>query len=434
MELTQLRRSTTDGRVAGVCVMLADRWRIDPMLIRVAALLLALSSGIGLVLYAAAWLAIPAQGSDRAPIDSVLPGLRRLNRGWWIAGLIIACIAVASALASVLPFGIGPAAVMAAVWYFGWYRPSRQQAVTSSTTPESPPPALASRPFTEPTAFTEAAAVWQQRVQAYLEAKGTPTPRAPSPASDPGYSLDAFLTLPDPVGLYAQEEEATAPATATTTPSATPVPPAPVVAAVAPASARAKRRTGRMHLIGWSLVFIAVGVVAALDMTMVVSPLAYPAALLLAVGLAHIIGAWLPRPRGLFVVAILLTLITGMVAAPAPQANDTTVRYASVAHLPVAPVEHGSGRLVADLSQLPLNTDTAYTVGVDAGNLVILVPPETNVKVIWSVGVGDAQVLGAHTEDGINFGATTLSNGSDPNGPTLTIHARVSVGQLVVTR
>lgn len=433
MELTQLRRSTTDGRVAGVCVMLADRWRVDPMLIRVAALLLALSSGIGLVLYAAAWLAIPAEGSDRAPIDSILPGVRRLSRGWWIAGLVIACIAAASALTSVLPFGIGPAAVMGAVWYFGWYRPSRQRAVTPAASP--PPPALASRPFTEPTAFTEAAAAWQQRVQTYLDAKGTPAPTQPSPASDPGYSLEAFLALPDPVGLYANDDAAAAPAATTVTPSAAPISsiPAPAAAA-APVSTRTKRRTGRMHLIGWSLVFIAVGVVAALDMSMEVSPLAYPAAILLAVGLAHIIGAWLPRPRGLFVVAVLLTLVTGLTAAPAPQANDTTVRYASVAHLPVAPVDHGSGRLVADLSQLPLNSDTDYTVSVDAGNLVILVPPETNVKVIWSVGVGDAQILGAHTEDGIDFGATTTSSGPDPNGPTLTIHARVSVGQLVVTR
>ncbi|WP_425310196.1 PspC domain-containing protein [Ammonicoccus fulvus] len=429
MELTQLRRSTTDGRVAGVCVMLADRWRVDPMLIRVAALLLALSSGIGLVLYAAAWLAIPAQGSDRAPIDSILPGVRRLSRGWWIAGLVIACIAAASALASVLPFGIGPAAVMGAVWYFGWYRPSRQQAVTSSTTPPTPP-ALAGRPFAEPTAFTEAAAAWQQRVQAYLDAKGAPTsPPEASPASDPGYSLDAFLAMPDPVGLYAEDEAAEAAAA-----PPTPPPAAPVTAPAAPVPTRTKRRTARMHLIGWSLVFIAVGVVAAIDTTREVSILAYPAAVLLALGLAHIIGAWLPRPRGLFVVAILLTLVTGVVAAPAPQTNDSTVRYASVAHLPVAPVEHGSGRLVADLSQLPLNSDTDYTVSVDAGNLVVIVPPEANVSVIWSVGVGDAQILGAHSEDGIDLGANTLSRGSDPNGPTLTIHARVSVGQLVVTR
>ncbi len=429
MELTQLRRSTTDGRVAGVCVMLADRWRVDPMLIRVAALLLALSSGIGLVLYAAAWLAIPAQGSDRAPIDSILPGARRLSRGWWIAGLVIACIAAASALASVLPFGIGPAAVMGAVWYFGWYRPSRQQAVTSSTTPHAPPPAaLASRPFAEPTAFTDAAAAWQQRVQSYLDAKGTPASASASPASDPGYSLDAFLAMPDPVGLYAEDDAAAAAA------RTAPPPPAPVAASAAPVTARTKRRTGRMHLIGWSLVFIAVGVVAALDATREVSPLAYPAAILLAVGLAHIVGAWLPRPRGLFVVAILLTLVTGLVAAPAPQTNDSTVRYASVAHLPIAPVEHGSGRLEADLSQLALNSDTDYTVTVDAGNLVVVVPPEANVRVIWSVGVGDAQILGAHTEDGIRFGADTLSHGPDPNGPTLTIHARVGVGQLVVTR
>lgn len=427
MELSQLRRSTTDGRVAGVCAMLADRWRVDPLLVRVAALLLALSSGIGLVLYAAAWLAIPAQGTDRAPIDSILPGARRLSRKWWIAAIIVACIAASTALSSVLPFGIGPAAVMGAVWFFGWYRPSRRRAMPP-TAPAPAPAALAGRPFTESTAFTQAAAVWQLRVQEYLEAKGTPVASgSASPAADPGYSLDAFLALPDPVGLYAEDDRSVTPA---------PQPPTqrPAPAPAAQVTARPRRRTGRMHLIGWSLVLIALGVVAALGMTRSISFLAYPAAVLLAVGVAHIIGAWLPRPRGLFVVALLLTLVTGLAAAPAPQANDTTVHYASVAHLPVAPVQHGSGRLVADLSQLAIGSDTDYAATVDAGNLFVVVPAQTNVRVIWSVDAGQAEVLGLHTEDGLDIGATTHSSGPDPNGPTLTIHAHVTVGRLVVTR
>src|SRR5665647_2880111 len=45
-----LHRSVTDARVAGVCGGIAERYRIDPLLVRLAAVIIALSSGVVLVL------------------------------------------------------------------------------------------------------------------------------------------------------------------------------------------------------------------------------------------------------------------------------------------------------------------------------------------------------------------------------------------------
>lgn len=436
MEIARLRRSTTDARIGGVCVMLADRWGIDPLLVRVAAVLLALSNGIGLVLYAAAWLAIPQHGSDSAPIDSLIPGARRISRRTWIVGLVIACIAVNTVAGPMMPFGIGPALVMAAVWYFGWYRPSRQR----PETPKAPEPnALASRPFAEATPFTEAASEWQQRVQAYLAAQhgAAPQPAPRDLAADPGYSMDAFLALPDPVGLYAEpdeDEEAAAAAADDDTPAGTDQPtPPPATAGVPVPRRRPRRRTGRMHLIGWLLALTAVGVVAALDSSRTIPWAAYPAALLLALGIAHIIGAWLPRPRGLFFAAILLTLVTGAAAVPA-ELPSHTVSYASAAHLPAQPVNYGSGSMTADLSQVSVGSDTTYAVTVDAGELVVIVPRDTNVRVLWSVNVGDARILDQPVESGLDLGHPTESSGFDPARPTLTIEAHVTAGSLEVRR
>lgn len=72
---TGLLRSADDRLVAGVCGGLAARWRLDPAVVRFAAMALSLTAGIGVVLYVVAWVAlpvattvtaIPAPASERA--------------------------------------------------------------------------------------------------------------------------------------------------------------------------------------------------------------------------------------------------------------------------------------------------------------------------------------------------------------------------------
>ncbi|MDO5500099.1 MAG: PspC domain-containing protein [Propionibacteriaceae bacterium] len=426
--LGELRRSTTDGKVAGVCVMLADRWQIDPLLVRVAALLLALSSGIGLVLYAAAWALVPQRGSDRAPIDAVFPGVRRVGLKAGIALLAVVCIAAVNIVGGLLPFGVGPALVIGAVWFFGWYRPEQQRRAAAPKAPQ--PPQLAARPFAESTPFTEAATAWQRRVQDYLAAQaGPPHPAPPTTAHDPGYSLQAYLAHPDPVGLY-QPDPKPEPEPASSEPAV-----AAEVAATASVTATVtKRRTWPMHLIGWFLVLSSAGVVALLDHSYQVASFAYPAAALLAIGLTLILGAWLPRPRGLVIVGALLAIVTAVAATPMPETPSTAVSYANVADLPQGVAAHDTGEHVADLSAIRLDGDATYATQVDVGRIAVVAPPETNIRVVWSVDVGQADVLGLHVADGFDLHDTTIGYGPDPEGPTLTIEARVGLGQLEVTR
>lgn len=438
--LGQLRRSTADGRVGGVCVMLADRWRVDPLLVRVVAILLALSSGLGLVLYAAAWLMIPAQGTDRAPIEHVFPSVRRLGRRTGIALLVAACVVAASALGSLLPFGVGPALVIGAVWYFGWYRPSRDREAADAPTS----PSLAGRPFSQPTPFTEAAAVWQERVLAYhdnkvpvpadetarpgAEPESGPEPtrvgaRTPHPP-DPGYSPEAFLSHLDPVGLYADDPGAGAGG------NAAHEHPAGQSSAV---EGRQRRRTGRMHLIGWALTLAAVAIVAILDASLQVPVSAYPAGILLAVGLSLIIGAWLPRPRGLVAVSVLLAVLVSALSAPMPDSMRTTVAPTTMAELQ-RPVQHDMGDLVADLSNVPLAHDATYAARLDVGTLTIVVPENVTVRVEWAVEAGEARVLGLDEAYGSDLADTTVSRAPEPDSPTLTVEAHVGLGILEVRR
>ena len=54
-----VRRSLDDRWVGGVCAGVADRLGVDPVLVRVATIALALLGGVGVVAYALAWLLLP---------------------------------------------------------------------------------------------------------------------------------------------------------------------------------------------------------------------------------------------------------------------------------------------------------------------------------------------------------------------------------------
>ncbi|HHV20334.1 MAG TPA: PspC domain-containing protein [Propionibacterium sp.] len=425
--LTELRRSTSDRRVAGVCVMLADRWQVDPLLIRVAAVLLALSSGMGIVLYAAAWAVVPPAGSDQAPIDSVLPGVRRLGLKAGIALLIVAMLFFAGLVGHVMPFGFGPALVIGAVWYLGWYRPEQARRAAAPKEPETPQ--LAARPFAEQTPFTEAASAWQARVQEYLASQAGPAhPAPPTTEHDPGYSLRAFLAHPDPVGLYQPSPAPSAERQADVAPSTGSTPAVPGKSPV-----KKRRRSWRLQLVGWLLAGMAVTAVAILDRSMGLPLYAYLAALLLAVGLTMMLSAWFTRPRGLVVAGAILGILVGGAAAPLDETPDTTVAYSTIADVP-AEEAHGNGEHVVDLSALRLEEDLTYATSVDLGKVTIIVPPDTNMRVVWTVDVGEAHVLDRHVSQGFDLGDTTVAHGTDPDGPTLTIEARVGLGQLEVKR
>ena len=68
-DLGRLRRSTHDRKVAGVAGGLARHLDIDPIILRVAFVVLAFFGGAGLILYGACWLLVPEDGSHQAPVQ-----------------------------------------------------------------------------------------------------------------------------------------------------------------------------------------------------------------------------------------------------------------------------------------------------------------------------------------------------------------------------
>lgn len=207
-----IHRSATDAKLTGLCGGLARHWRVDPVLTRLAAVLLALSGGIGLVLYLAGWLLIPVDGKEEAPLWDVLgEPARRWPREVWVVITAVCCILAFAALEPITPLGLGPALVLALLWYFGYHRhrsPSSSAAADALPGVGSGPTewtsgsrwtgvqAAAPVEFYQyagpSTPFTEAAAAWRQRVEeAQRSATSTGSHGASSTSAAPEYGAAA---------------------------------------------------------------------------------------------------------------------------------------------------------------------------------------------------------------------------------------------------
>ena len=61
-----LRRSASDKVLAGVCGGLGRYLGVEPVLLRIAAVVLALANGVGVIAYVIAWIVIPEERAGQA--------------------------------------------------------------------------------------------------------------------------------------------------------------------------------------------------------------------------------------------------------------------------------------------------------------------------------------------------------------------------------
>lgn len=68
MQQTRLMRSNTDKMIAGVCGGLAAYLGVDPVLVRLAFVILLLASGVGLAIYIILWIVMPSTSTGNPEI------------------------------------------------------------------------------------------------------------------------------------------------------------------------------------------------------------------------------------------------------------------------------------------------------------------------------------------------------------------------------
>ncbi|WP_188113285.1 PspC domain-containing protein [Nocardioides humilatus] len=158
----RIRRSLHDRKIAGVAGGVARHFDVDPLLVRVAFVLLAIFGGGGLLAYAAGWLLIPEEGSDEGvvrvdhrtrtvllAIVGVICALSLIGDslgGWgfpWplaIIGLVIAAVAA----------GTRPKPHPGPLPSQGWVQPSAPVVTSGPSAPGSSAPQQAGAPTYSP--------------------------------------------------------------------------------------------------------------------------------------------------------------------------------------------------------------------------------------------------------------------------------------------
>ena len=75
-----VRRSRSDRVIAGVCGGVGRYLGVDPVLLRIAFIILALANGLGVIAYVVCWVAIPEERPDQPSAPPAPPGRRETGR------------------------------------------------------------------------------------------------------------------------------------------------------------------------------------------------------------------------------------------------------------------------------------------------------------------------------------------------------------------
>ncbi|MBD8868597.1 PspC domain-containing protein [Nocardioides donggukensis] len=379
-DLTLLRRSRTDRRVAGVAGGLGRHLDIDPIILRVGFVVLAFFGGAGLLLYAAGWLLLPEDGDEHGRLDldprtrsvalvgvGVLGGLLVIGDAWAGPGwfpwplLLIGLIA----------------------WLVLSNRDRRRE----------------------------------RRAAAY---PGTPGATASDPvASGPAAS--------DPVGNAAAGGSAAAGGP----PSGYLPPPAP------PRWTRDPRKRGpKLFWFTMALAALAVGTLGIVDTAGAsVADSAYPALVLAVVAVMLVVGAFYGRAGGLILVGLIALLVTVIATLDRYDGREVDERPTSAAEVE-AEYWNSAGemridlRSVADLDALDGRT---IDVGGTIGKVEVIVPDGLDVEVSAEVGGPGSIRLFGDEREGIDVRDSARIDGG-VGVPEVTIEAHISVGEIEVTQ
>ena len=239
------------------------------------------------------------------------------------------------------------------------------------------------------------------------------------PAAPPPPEV-TYFSVPDPVGIYTE--------------------PAPVAVAANQETVNKRcdslgaRRLRLVSLIVLGLAMAGLGLAAWQGAN--VPLLMWLATALLVVSLTLVAGAFVGRPKGTMLGAILLAVsvaCTGlgtMATGPNGPIAPYSVRYVDQAAMP-AEEYRDFGQMHVDLSAVDVTEDQTYDVRVDVGSVRLIVPEGENVIVNYEIDLGSYDVLGDARSDGADLHGST-ERIVDEGEPTLTLNVRADLGQVVI--
>jgi phage shock protein PspC (stress-responsive transcriptional regulator) len=407
-----LVRRTDRKMIAGVASGIAAYFGIEPLLVRIAFVVLTAFGGLGALLYVLGWLLIPPAGAS----ESIgLAAARRPAGLSTYVGLVLVIVAVGIIASSFSD----PAVVWAvALIAFGIFLFQHGQ----DRTP--PPPGEPAR--TQP-------AVPDQTAPPGRLAE--PQPAAAPPTAPPPWSVAPTEPLawdrpapPSPPPTWLAEPRPTPP------PAWSPPPP------------RRERRRAFLGPLTFGLALVVTGVAAVLDNLGVVElTLARALALFLIVlGLGLLVGGWWGRAWGLIPVGLLLIPVVALasLADSEPLSGGFGQRlWQPRTAAEVRPAYRlAAGELIVDLRGVRFGPGvTSVEASVAAGRLLVVVPDQVAAEVHGRAGIGNLDLFETGDEDwGVQVDSTvTQPPTKAPKAgaaPTVRLDAHVGYGLVEVRR
>jgi phage shock protein PspC (stress-responsive transcriptional regulator) len=437
-EPRRLVRSKQNKVLAGVAGGLADYFNVDPLLIRIAFVLLSFAGGIGIVAYAAAWALIPKEDDSRSLAESAVDKINRNKDGkkdntWlWIIILAIAGVLI---LTNMNHWNWDGAGIIWALILMGagtWlYLQDLDSRKAATSVPTAPPPAAAPLAVRAEAGPVVTEPIVESAPESGSESRFTPN----EPTANPGHPAD-----PVSPGSVEPPTLSTSPASAATVTQ--PLPARREVITRPPNTMRPRRPRSRLGRYTFAMVLLLVGAAAILDNAGVIAitALQYGGLVLATIGAGLLVGTFFGRSRILILAGLLLLpllLATGLLGswidAPLQSgAGDRAYSPASAGELQDN-YELTAGTLNLDLTQMRWGPEPVQIDGtVTFGEINVLVPEGVDVDVRGRATVGAVSLF---DDERAGFGVTYHRAADRALGrPLLFLDLKTVAGQVEVAR
>jgi len=408
----RLVRRTDRKMIAGVASGVAAYLGIEPVLVRIAFVLLTAFGGLGALLYVLGWLLLPPAGAS----ESIgLAAARRPAGLSTYVGLVLVILAV-GILASAFS---DPAVVWAvALIAFGIYLFQHGQERPA------PPPGQPARPET---AAPDDTAAPGRLAEPQPGPAAAPPPWSASTAPTEPLTWDRPAPPGPPPAWLAERQPAAPP------PAWVPPP-------------RRERRRAFLGPLTFGVALVVTGLATVLDNLGVLElTLGRALALFLTViGLGLLVGGWWGRAWGLIPVGLLLIPVVAV--ASLADSEPLSGGFGERLWQPRTPAEIrpvyrlAGGELIVDLRRVRFGPgSTSVEASLAAGRLLVVVPDEVTADVRGRAGVGNLDLFETGDEDwGVQVDSSvTQAPTKAPKGaaaPTVRLDAHVGYGLVEVRR
>ncbi|MBB4912086.1 PspC domain-containing protein [Actinophytocola algeriensis] len=427
---TRPRRPRRGRKIAGVSAGIANRYRIDPVLVRVGFVVATIYGGAGILFYLLGWLFLPEEDDEVSPAESLLGKGRSSTSSGFTILLGIVLVPVLGWFFGGSPIGTFPTwmslVVIGGLLYLLHQsrghlgpRPSAPQAETAMPTmpmtsapmsmPMSMPP-----PMPTPPAAARADVPFTPLAGAPVDVTPPVDDRTTPPAWDPLGAAPFAWDLPEPAAPEPEE------------PSEPPV----------------KKRRSRVGTMTVGLALVAAAGMA-FAMGGWITPQHIVGVVLAILGLGMVAGAFVRGGRGLIALAVPLSVAGLALTVVTPGEyrgfGDLTAQPMALSQVE-REYERSVGNVTVDLTQLPASSATADEVlevkaRTDIGNVEVIVPADADVVLTCETERGNASCLEA-SESGIESKIEDLESlGNDgPGGLRIELKVEANTGNVEVRR